>query len=379
MVSLKRKQLLCILLFLILGIALIKISQTSTIASAESLAIDLYNQRGGQGPNEPSESFAPMETVELTAALTYCEEPVEYKLVGFEVKNPVGEIVADRSNMTNEHGLAKINFTITGECLPEIFGTWTALALASVAEQTVNDTLAFKVTGPYLDVYTQKPEPYSGRGPNQPSDMFAPQEEVILYAEAYYDCEPVEYKFVVFEIRDPSGETLIDRTNATNEYGIATTRFRLASNATFGTYTVLAGVEILGKTASDTLTFNVSWIIEIMKVETVDQYGNPKNNFARGEHMYFNLTAKNNALVPKLITLTVVIYDEQSVPIGQVVLHDWVIPPNPTEIFIVNLQIPKWACVGVSTVFANAYTDLPQLHGVPYCPETSTTFQIVKL
>lgn len=116
-----------------------------------------------------------------------------------------------------------------------------------------------------------------------------------------------------------------------------------------------------------------------MKVETVDQYGNPENNFARGEHVYFNLATKNMALVPKVITFTVVIYDEQSVPIGQVVLHDWVIPPGPAEIFIVSMQIPKWVYVGVSTVFANAYTDLPQLHGVPCCPETSTTFQIMKL
>jgi len=225
-------------------------------------------------------------------------------------------------------------------------------------------------------VYTQKPEPYSGKGLNQPSDAFAPQEEVILYAEAHYDCELVENKFVVFEVRDPSGETLIDRTNSTNQYGIATTRFRLASNATFGTYAVLAMVEILGKTASDTLAFNVSWIIKIMKVETVDQYGNPKNNFARDEHVYFNLATKNMALVPKIITFTVVIYDEQNVPIGQVVLHDWVIPPGTSQFFIINLQIPKWAYIGVATVYANAYTNLPTTGGVPYCPEASKEFLI---
>ena len=377
-ISLKRK-LVCINLFLILGVTVLNISQTPLIAVADDVAIDLYNQRGGQGPNQPSENFAPGETVILTSALTYNEEPVEYKLVGFEVRNAIGELVLDRSGMTDANGLATINFTIQGKCLPTIFGTWTALAIATVSEQKVNDTLAFNVTGPYLDVYTQKPEPYNGKGPNQPSDMFARQEEVILYAETHYNCEPVEYKFVVFEVIDPSGKTLIDRTNATDQYGIATTRFRLASNATFGTYTVLARVEILGKTANDTLAFKVGWIIEIMKVETIDQYGNPKSNFARGEEVYFNLTVKNMALVPKVITLTVVVYDEQGVPIGQVVLHDWVIPSGPAKIFIVSLQVPQWACVGVCGVFANAYTNLPQLHGVPYCPEISTIFQIIKL
>lgn len=373
-----QKKLVSTYLILILGVAVLNVAQTLRISFAEEgPVIDLYNQKGGQGLSEPSGNFAPGEIVKLTALLTYSGEPVEYKLVGFEVKNSVGEIILDRGNMTDANGLAKINFTIRGECLPKVFGTWTAIALASVSGQTVNDTLTFKVTGPYLDVYTQKPEPHSGKGPNEPSDMFARQEEVILYAEAHYDCEPIEYKFVVFEVTDPSGEMLIDRTNATDQYGIATTRFRLASNATFGTYIVLARVEILGKIANDTLTFNVGWIVEITNVETVDQYGNPKNNFARGEHIYFNLTAKNNALVPKITTFTANVYDEQHVPIGHFVFHGWMIPPNTSKILIICLQIPKWAYLGIATMYANAYTNLPVAGGVSYCPEVFVMFMIV--
>ena len=373
-----RKQLLSIHLLLIFGIAMLKPSQALPVASAEGLAIDLYNQKGGQGPNEPSGDFAPGERVKLTALLTYYGEPVEYKLVSFEVRNPIGEVVLDRSNITDVNGLAGINFTIRGdwECLPEIFGTWTALAVASVSEQTVSDTLIFKVTGPYLDLYTQKPEPYRGKRPNQPSDSFAPQEEVILYAEVHYNCEPVEYKFVAFEVRDPNGEMLIGRSNVTNQYGIATTRFRLASNATFGIYTVLATVEVAEKTANDTLTFEVGWIIEIMKVETVNATGAAKTNFARGEHMYFNLTAKNIAFVSKTATFTLVTYDEQGVPIGHVVLHNWVISPGTSQFYIIDLQIPKWAYIGVAAVYANAYTNLPTTGGVPYCPEISITLLV---
>jgi PKD repeat protein len=342
----------------------------------ESPVIDLYNQKGGQGPNEPSENFAPREIVELTALLTYNGDPVEYKLVGFDVRNAIGEVVLDRSDMTDANGLATINFTIRGECLPEIFGTWTALAVASVAEQTVSDTLTFKVRGPLLDVYTQKPEPYSGKGFDQPSDAFAPQEEVILYAEVHYNCEPVEYKLVAFEVTDPAGETIIYRSNVTDEYGIATTRFRLASNATFGTYSVLAIVEVLGQHTYDTLSFKVGWIIEITKVETMDQYGNPKNNFTRGEHIYFNITVQNIAFTSKEATIIVVVYDECGVPIGLVTLQNWVIGPGRTEIFIIDLQIPKWAYIGVAAVYANAYTNLPTTGGVPYCPEASIEFLI---
>jgi len=350
----------------------------TVVVRPEGPVIDLYNQKGGQGPNEPSEDFAPREMVVLTALLTYYGEPVEYKLVGFEVRNAIGEVVLYRINMTDANGLATTNFTILGECLPEIFGTWTALAIVSVAEQTVSDTLTFKVRGPLLDVYTQKPEPYSGKGFDQLSDAFAPQEEVILYGEVHYDCEPVEGKLVAFEVKDPAGEKIIYRSNLTDEHGIATISFRLASNATFGTYNVLATVEVLGQQTYDTLTFKVGWIIEILMIQTVDEYCNPQTVFRRGEQMYFNVTVQNIAFTSKMTTLTVVVYDECGVPIGQAIPQHLLIPPETSSIFIIGLSIPKWAFLGVGSIYANAYTDLPQFGGTPYCPEISVTFMITK-
>jgi PKD repeat protein len=348
------------------------------VVRPEDPVIDLYNQKGGQGPNEPSENFAPRETVFFTALVTYHGEPVEYKLVGFEVKNAVGETVLERTSMTDANGLAKINFTILGECLPEIFGTWTALAIVSVVEQTVNDTLTFQVRGPLLDVYTQKPEPYSGKGFDQPSDAFAPQEEVILYGEVHYDCEPIEGKLVAFEVTDPTGKRIIYRSNITNEHGIATTSFRLASNATFGKYNVFATVEVLAINTNDTLAFQVGWIIEILMIQTVDQNGNSQTVFKRGEQMYFNVTIHSISFTSKMATLTIVVYDECGVPIGQVTLQHLSVPPETSTIFIIGLPIPKWAFLGVGNIYVNAYTDLPQSGGTPYCPEISTTFMIVK-
>lgn len=344
------------------------------------LAIDLYNQKGGLGPNEPSGDFAPKETMILTAFLTYYGEPVGYKFVAFEVIDPTGGSVLYRSNITNVNGLAQITFTIPiipHMCLPEIFGRWIAFAVSSVSEQTVSDTLTFEVRGPILDVYTQKPDPYNGRGLDQPSDAFAPQEEVILHAEVHYNCEPIEYKPVGFEIEDPYSVAIDYRTAFTDENGIATTSFRLASNATFGIYTVVATVSVSGQNASDTLTFRVGWIIETISVETVNATGVPQTIFARGEHICFNLTAKNIAFVSKTVTFTIVAYDEQDVPIGRAVLQGLLISPGESEIFVVDVQIPDWAFIGSAMGYANAYTDLPVSGGVPYCPEISSTFLIV--
>jgi hypothetical protein len=379
----KSKKIMCLCLILIICAAFLEIVQTPTslakenfigIASTE-LSIDLYNQKGGYGPSEPSEDFAAGETVELTALLTY-GDPVEYKLVGFEVRNAQGEIVLIRSNLTDANGLAGINFTIRGDCLPEIFGIWTTFAIASVSEKTVNDTLTFKVSGPFLDIYTQHPEPYSGKGLHQPSDAFAPQEEVILYGEAHYNCQRIEYKFVAFEVKDPLGQTIAYRMNATDENGIAVTSFRLGSNATFGIYTVYGTVEILGKVANDTLTFRVGWIVEILSVNIVNASGTPQSVFARSEYVCFNITAKNIAFFSKIATFTVVVYDENGVPIGRIVLSGWTIRSGTFVIFLLSIQIPTWAYIGGAVVYTNAYTHLPVTSGVPYCPEVSAIFTI---
>jgi PKD repeat protein len=343
----------------------------------EVVSLDLYNQKGGQGQNQPSGDFTSGEVVELTALVTYNNESVEYKPVSFEVEDAMGEPVLYRSAMTDENGLAKINFTILAECLPNLFGTWTVFAVSTVSGQQASDTLTFKVFGPYLDIYTQQPEPYSGRGLNQPSDAFAPQQEVILYGEAHYTCQPIEYKFVAFEVKDPTGQTIDYRMGATNASGIAMVTFRLASNATFGIYTVFASVEIVGENASDTLTFRVGWITELLAVETVDLNGAGKTIFAKGEQIHFNITAENIAFTSKTVTFTVVARDAGNVPIGLIILQDWVISPGASVIFLVSVGIPEWAFTGLAAAYTSAYTDLPTAGGVPYCPEISTLFTII--
>jgi len=342
----------------------------------EGLVIDLYNQYGGQGPNKPSGDFCPGTIVILTANVTYNGAPVEYKPVSFEIRDATGEVILYRSNFTDANGIATINFTLYKQPLSNIIGTWIVMALTEVSGQKASDTLYFTVSGIFLDVYTQKPEPYSGRGPNQPSDAYAPQEEVILYGEAHWNCEPIEYKFVNFEVRDPTGTVIDYRVNATNQDGIATTSFRLASNATFGIYTVFGTVEIVGTIANDTLTFRVGWIIENLELLTVDETGASKTFFARGEHVCFNLTARNIAFTTRNATFTIVSHDESSVPIGYVMLQGFIIEPGASQIFMVSIGIPMWVCVGTATAYANAFTDLPKTGGIAYCPEVFTTFMI---
>jgi len=247
----------------------------------------------------------------------------------------------------------------------------------------VEDFPLKNITGPYIDVYSEK-VPFSGYGLNEPCDVFAPQEEVTLYAYVSYRCSPVQNKPVAFEVKTPTGEQYLYRTDTTDENGVATISFRIpwpcedSEEAMFGNWTVYATVDIAEHIVNDTLTFKVGWIVEITKVETVDIYGNAETSFAKGEHLHFNLTVQNIAFTTKTVTLTIVVYDECRVPIGLVTLQDWVIRPGKTEMFIIDLQIPKWAYIGVATIYANAYTDMPQDDGTPTCPEKSTNFLIIK-
>jgi len=225
---------------------------------------------------------------------------------------------------------------------------------------------------PPLDVYTQR----GGRGEGAWSDAYAPQEEVIIFASMTYKGDPLENKLVAFEVHDPTGYVWLFRSNSTDANGIAIVSFRIRSSPVFGTWNAIARGDMAGQTFNDTVTFKVGWIIEITQVKTVDNYGNPKTSFTKDEHIYFNVTVQNIAFTSKEVTMTIVIYDECEVPIGQVTLQNWVIGPGRTEIFIIDLQIPKWAYVGNGTVYANAYTGLPQEGGIPYCSEISTMFLI---
>jgi len=120
-----------------------------------------------------------------------------------------------------------------------------------------------------IDLYTQK-EPYGGRGPNQPSDAFAPQEDVILYAHVTYRDYPVPGKIVAFEVHGPINhvENLsFARTAVTNADGVANVSFRMpwpngyVEEVVFGVWDVIAVVDIAEVVVNDTLTFKVGWIV----------------------------------------------------------------------------------------------------------------------
>jgi hypothetical protein len=106
--------------------------------------LDLYTQIGGKGPDQFGGGFALGSLVNLTSLVTYNDYPVQQKLVGLEVHNPLNQIVVLRTAVTNEDGLAVVGVVIP--LLLDNVGTWSAIATVDVAGITTWDTLTFNVS-----------------------------------------------------------------------------------------------------------------------------------------------------------------------------------------------------------------------------------------
>ena len=322
--------------------------------------------------------WTPVPRVEPVAIFT-CDppEPIKGLIATFNASksyDPDGDIIFYDWNFGDDTPIVREEDPITTHVFLEA-GDYTVILTVTDNDGLKNSTSKLIKVLPYkltIDVYTQHPDPYSGKGPNQPSDAFAPQGKVILYAEVTYNYEPVENKEVTFSVNDTSGAQFIARTNSTDQDGIATINFLLPTSPIFGTWFVLATVSVSEAKANDTLTFEVGWLIELMEIKTADQYGNPKNSFTRTEDVYFNIIIKNIAFTTKGANLTISISDETGTPIGAANLWIEVLPGTHEFSLICSVTIPAWSHVGEATVYADAFRMVRD----PYCPEIFTTFYI---
>jgi len=233
-----------------------------------------------------------------------------------------------------------------------------------------------------IDLFTQK-EPYSGKGPNTPSDSFSPQEIVILYAFVTYNEMPVQNLLVAFYVQTPNG-TSFSFSEKTNSSGIATINFTIpwpctnSENEIFGEWHVLADTVIGDELFQDSLTFKVGWIVELISVRTIDENLTYRTNFGKNGDVGLEITLKSIAMVTKTATIAIVIQDELDVPVSFYEIYDFMVQPNEKLVFLYcKLYIPKWAYVGKATVYVSALTTTPNASGVPYCPSVYTNFYIL--
>jgi hypothetical protein len=109
-----------------------------------------------------SDAFGPQEEVTLCAKVTYNDEPVENKMVAFEIWDPYDNVVVYRSAATGSDGIACVSFRIPWKGLDaeNMFGAWLIMATVDISEHVVMDKCRFRF-GYIVNVYyvEHAPEP----------------------------------------------------------------------------------------------------------------------------------------------------------------------------------------------------------------------------
>jgi hypothetical protein len=116
-----------------------------------------------------------------------------------------------------------------------------------------------------------------------------------------------------------------------------------------------------------------NWQVEILQVETTDSLGTPKDTFRNGQTVFFEVTVTNHLYTPTQALITITVLDVDMIPLG-IPKVEGTVPPG-TSIYRPSLPLSD-VTLGEATVYANAYTKLPELAGTAYCPEQNTSFTI---
>lgn len=258
------------------------------------------------------------------------------------------------------------------------------LILAALVVQPARPVAVSAASGRVIDLHTQK-APFDGKGINQSSDAFEPQDSVVLYALVTYNDAPVAQKLVAFQVNGPANplsNIITVGSASTGQDGIAQFSFRIPwpnddpEKKIFGQWFAIATVSIADQTVIDTLTFQVGWIIKITNIETLNDQLKPQTRFLRREAIVFNLTVENIALTEKSATITIDVQDATNHPIIHVQKENLVFQPGTTYL-TVSSQVPTTATIGQASISAAAYTWPPENGGVLYSPAFSATFEII--
>lgn len=110
----------------------------------EGRLLDVYTQRGGIGQGQPDGNYKLGEEVKLISKVTYNGQPVQKKLVAYQVQNPSNQVSIYRTGTTDQNGLTMTSFRIPN--VLDSIGTWTAIAVVEIAEKVAWDIVTFEVT-----------------------------------------------------------------------------------------------------------------------------------------------------------------------------------------------------------------------------------------
>ena len=217
-----------------------------------------------------------------------------------------------------------------------------------------------------VDVFTDR----GGLGTNINSGSYAPQELIQVYALVTYRNVPVVNQEVAFSIQDPNGTQIALRVAVTNVSGIATTNYRLPTPSSagqqtgFGTWSVVATVNVTQTTLSDKTQFELEYLYSISNVQIASA-------IHTGETLPIQFTINDFSNSTSWSELDITLFDSAKIPIGSFSYINNQQVQNATLIDL-TIPIPQYAFTGQ----AYAYICLLAPDWTALTPETAMTFQI---
>lgn len=265
----------------------------------------------------------------------------------------------------------------------ELLTMLTILMISLIYSSTNIAAVHSDSAGGKIDLFTQK-EPFSGKGPNVPSDAFGPEEVVTLYASVTYNSVHLQNLPVTFYVQRPDC-TFFSLTANTNANGTATTNFTIPTpqgnageDQVFGEWFTLANVLVGNSLLQDSLTFKVDWIVKLLSVRTIDENLTHRSYFGIEGDVGLELALRNVAMTVRTVTIAVTIKDELNVPVSQLQISNYKAQPNEKLIRLYcKLRIPDFTHVGEATVYVSALTAPANESGVAYCPSISAKLTLV--
>lgn len=168
-------------------------------------------------------------------------------------------------------------------------------------------------------------------------------ERIIINGNLTLNQNPVSDGLVTIQVNDPRGNLRIIRTRQT-------------------------GVNITQR-----------WPVEILNLVPTSAIGDATYNFKRGDYIGFNITIRNNDLVPHDVNVTITIYYPDEVPIRTSSIYIGTLEPEQTltRTSFPFARISDTAPLGTAVAYANVlHPPLPQFGGWAYSPEKSVAFNI---
>jgi hypothetical protein len=277
------------------------------------------------------------------------------------------------------------------------------------------------ISGPNIDIYDQYPAPYGGQGIGKHSDAFAPQQNVTLYANVTQGGYRVINKLVVFQIFNANATKITILQNTTDNNGIAIVIFRIPQTANltdpnvFGWWHVVATVEIDQEIVSDTMWFQVGWLVW---VDSITANNSP---YPIEGYMNFTMVVGTISEQNRTVLLSADAYDHSWYPIGEIAwtltvhavrnmtydgpgstitvyytfgpvtdptygaqYYGWDSTGVPGYFEVVTysntnlmMEVPNWARIGQGLVAGYALTGWPANGGTAYAPAAYDTFATV--